>query len=129
MLVKNVSADTPHRYTVGATTYKWPPGAIRNVPNDIAAIVCRSHPEKLVMFEPSAAEPAQNAPTAEVPEPEGLAEAATEREEQQAAQAAVDTADAPQPVENRQMETQVTTQTSPETTGPRRRRARSGGTG
>jgi hypothetical protein len=129
MLVKNVSADTPHRYSVGATTYKWPPGEVRDVPNDIAALVCRHHPQKMVMFEPSQTEPVQEVLEAAVPEPEAIAEAEAEREEQQRAQAEADAANAPQPVEDRQMETQVTTQTSPATTGPRRRRARSGGTG
>jgi hypothetical protein len=128
MLVKNISADTPHRYSVGATTYKWPPGEVRDVPNDIAALVCRSHPQKLVMFEPSETEPAQAVISGEVPEPEGLAEALAEYAAQRAAQRATDAANAPEPVEDRQMETQVTTQTSPATTGTRRRRARSGGT-
>ena len=46
--VMNISEDTPHRYKVGATTYYWGPGEVRDVPPAVARVVTTAHPGKMV---------------------------------------------------------------------------------
>lgn len=73
-----VYANASHYYThftdQGGAEYRWPANGWREVPDDVADIVCAAHPQKLVRLKPGEDRPAENKPV----EPEPVAETVAE---------------------------------------------------
>ena len=61
--VENYTEDQTHRYSDRGRHqfYVWPPGTIREVPEDVAAAVCTGHPYRLRVLEPEVEEAVEEA--------------------------------------------------------------------